>query len=105
MDKTMTVKITTLTYSNIDALHVAVRESGILQPRDVTLGKTIATFHTDERTALALVNSAIDTLAQSYGRRGHPVQSLQAVRRKLERAVDALPKITAAPTIVIVPDK
>jgi hypothetical protein len=95
----MDVKITTLTYSNIDALHVAVN-AGYLPVSELQINKTTAVFHTDARTALALVNNAIESLAAKHGRRGHPVQSLQAVRRKLERAVDALPKITAAPTIV-----
>lgn len=79
----MTTKITALTPANIDALAEA-QESETL---GIELTATTATFPGDPEDALAVLAEARDWLTDKHGtRRGHPVQSLAAVRRKLDTA-------------------
>ena len=49
------------------------------------LTKTTATFYGTPAEALAQLADVRETMVWRFGSRGHPVQSLQAVRRKLER--------------------
>ncbi len=80
--ETMNAKVTALTASNVSALRQAAEEVG-LDLKEVT--KTTAVFVGGPTAATKNLVDAIDALGARYGRRGHPVQSLQAVRRKLER--------------------
>ena len=76
----MNAKVTTLTGSNIAALEQAQREVGL----EVTLTATTATFPGTPAEAYKAVDVAGGTLGNKYGRRGHPVQSIHAVLRKLK---------------------
>lgn len=80
--ETMNAKVTALTANNVSALRQAAEEVG-LDLKEVT--KTTAVFVGGPTAATKNLVDAIDALGARYGRRGHPVQSLQAVRRKLER--------------------
>lgn len=76
----MNAKVTTLTGSNISALKQAQEEAGL----EVTLTKTTATFPGTAAEAYKALDVAGGTLGNKYGRRGHPVQSIHAVLRKLK---------------------
>lgn len=95
MTARISTKITGLTASNIDALAQA-QATGLL---DVELGKTIAVFPKRSDIALEQLAAARDALAVTFGTRGHPVASLPAVRRKLEKS-STVYTYPAAPTAV-----
>jgi hypothetical protein len=79
----MLTKITTLTYSNIDALSIALREN---RPDfNVTLGATIAIFETSAQLAAKWVRDAKVVLGAGGQGNQHPAKSLSAVIRKLEK--------------------
>ena len=82
--ETMNAKVTALTASNVSALRQAAEEVG-LDLKEVT--KTTAVFVGGPTAATKNLTAAIDALGARYGRRGHPVQSLQAVRRKLQAKI------------------
>jgi hypothetical protein len=76
----MTTKITRLTVLNIDALRTVLRADL------VRLGDTTAEFTgADPAEALAELDRAMTKAILKHGAKGHPVQSLHAVRRKLVR--------------------
>lgn len=77
----MVTKITGLSGTNTNALEMAITEGG-LSP-EVILTKTTATFPWRACESSARLRDAMDTLATKHGRRGHPVQSLHAVTRRL----------------------
>jgi len=81
------VKVTGLTGSNVSALkqldhelHGTVHPSGVLE-----VTATTATFAGPTADAAQRLRVAMEQLAKVHGRRGHPIHSLQAVARKLER--------------------
>lgn len=74
------VTVRKLSGANVDALKAA-QSVGL----EVTTTATTATFPGTVRDALEALESATESLAARHGRRGHPVQSLHAVRRRLER--------------------
>lgn len=76
-------KITRLTGLNVHALETAIAE-GALSP-DVTVTKTTATFPWDANETTLHLRYAIDDLARTHGSRQHPVASLHAVARKINR--------------------
>lgn len=79
----MATKITALTPANVAAL----AEAQSIESLGIELTATTATFPGDPETALDTLAEACDWLTDKYGtRRGHPVQSLSAVRRKLDTA-------------------
>lgn len=73
-------KITGLTSHNVVALRASIQAD----PPVVELTATTATFLMEPRQALRLVNDTIACLPRDTTR-----HSLHAVRRKLERAVEA----------------
>lgn len=77
----MPTKVTQLTGMNVRALREMLTEE---EKNDVTLTATTATFDMDAQTAVTLLNS-LRQRASRLGTRGHPYQSLAAVRSKLER--------------------
>lgn len=81
----MLTKITTLTYSNIDALSIALKEN---RPDfNVTLGATIAIFETSPEMAASWVRVSKQILGLGGQGNQHPAKSLSAVIRKLEKQV------------------
>lgn len=79
----MATKLAALTPSNIDALTEATNDG-----LEVELTATTATFPSGPEKALDALTEAIDGLTDKHStRRGHPVQSLAAVRRKLNTAL------------------
>jgi len=84
-------KVTRLTPANVRALRECVADyltGG--EAEGVEIGATIATFRMRPADALELVTGLADRAAAEHGRRGHPVASLQAVRRKLTALADAV---------------
>lgn len=73
------VTVRKLSGSNVDALKRA-QDVGL----EVATTATTATFPGTVRDALEALESATETLAARHGRRGHPVASIHAVRRRLE---------------------
>lgn len=81
----MLTKITTLTYSNIDALSIALKEN---RPDfQVTLGATIAIFETSPQLAANWVRMTKVMLGAGGQGNQHPAKSLSAVIRKLEKQI------------------
>lgn len=76
----MATRITGLTALNARALAETLPDH-----EPVTLTKTTATFHMTPRMAHMVVAGAITRAEETRGRRGHPVQSLHAVLRKIAR--------------------
>jgi len=74
------VKLTGLTFNQVQALRETLTQADL---ENVTITPTTATFATDARTALHMVEEAKDTAAAEFGGTGHPVQSLHAPIRKL----------------------
>lgn len=79
------VKITRLTEMNVSALRETLTAEDL---EFVTLGATVATFHTTPEEALRVVGDAQTRAGAERGTRGHPYQSLHAVIRKLTTAQD-----------------
>lgn len=81
----MLTKITTLTYSNIDALSIALKEN---RPDfNVTLGATIAVFETSPELASNWVHVTKRQLGAGGQGNQHPAKSLSAVIRKLNKQI------------------
>lgn len=81
----MNTKITALTYSNIDALSVAIKHPQTRPSFNVTLGATIAIFETSAQLAAKWVRDAKVVLGAGGQGNQHPAKSLSAVIRKLEK--------------------
>ncbi|ATW59110.1 hypothetical protein FDJ13_gp50 [Gordonia phage Gustav] len=77
----MATKVTQLTGSNVHALQQAVQVGMDVEH----IGATVAIFPGSAADALKSLADAREVLYRQHGGRGHPVQSLAAVRRKLER--------------------
>jgi hypothetical protein len=75
------VKLTGLTSSQSRALRETLTQADL---ENVTITSTTATFTTDARTALHMVEEAKSSAAAEFGGTGHPVQSLHAPIRKLQ---------------------
>lgn len=81
----MHTKITTLTYSNIDALSYALHHKDTRPDFQVTLGATIAIFETSAQLAANWVRESKQILGAGGQGNQHPAKSLSAVIRKLEK--------------------
>lgn len=76
---TDTTKITGLSRLQVRAIADAAK----VGLEGVTTTATTATFRGTGSEAAIEIRKAQEVLAATYGRRGHPVQSLHAVARKL----------------------
>lgn len=83
----MNTKITALTYSNIDALSVAIKNPRTRPDFQITLGATIAIFETSPSLAALWVREAKRVLGAGGQGNQHPAKSLSAVIRKLGKLV------------------
>lgn len=77
------VKITGLSALQVTALGIAQVHGLVAE-----LTKTTATFPTSATGAAMQLDEVKTKLAGLYGKRGHPVQSLHAVSRKLAKAAN-----------------
>lgn len=80
----MSVKITTLTASNVEALRDALTDE---ERERVSVTSTTATFDMPATDALRLVNTIMARVGQQHGTTHHPYKSFHAIVRKL-RALD-----------------
>lgn len=81
----MSTKVTQLTESNVRALTEMLTGD---ERQQVTLTATTALFDMDPPAAVRLLDK-LRGRASAHGMRGHPYQSLAAVRSKLQRLCDA----------------
>lgn len=76
-----TTKITKLTGMNVKALRETLTED---QAKQVDIGATVVTFKMPQDDAYRLMCDVKDAAARKHGSKGHPVQSLHAIIRKIK---------------------